>query len=870
MQDAYFKPYPPADDRTVAHNYLKKWAEGFRKNRTKQPFLVSEEWRLTLFPNADQKQVYQGPLTTFKAKSALPLVSLSVEEGVAGPSSVQQQMDEIFGQSDTSLGEWDVLERDIADDETDENISVLSTPGRASEEDTGSERDSIRTDERNFAPSRAEEQELIASSEYQQILVEEQRGLGESTQEHVVIHMEVEDYSDSAAVVASQRRQEEEEEALRQAVVESQKIANLQMEKAALEASLREAQAAARSMDASKGAVSKHPPGLPIRSPPGLGMNNVVPLTSAPGSSGTQVTMLGKPTVQPIEKAQTSSEALEQLPSQVPVQGTDFKALMMEMTLNFQRQMKENQAALLAESEKRMRETQKEALEEQRRALKKQEQMNQQLIAREAARALAKQQALEAEISALKAAPAHPRLPVASSLPSCDPSNPWIEGHRIPKTEDGYYVLPNKGTHHLDDLEFSPKDGKFPDVWVRLVADIANKEDILVNETLIWTQDRAQSSYRRLLKKGAATHTGHTLPGKKLSMYTAPDRQIFPYAEKVFLSLKAAWREDKGRFPFLKEYDAVSLLCPSPSEDWKDCFSTFKAGRLPTTVARDLFHENLPLIPAKYLREEFESRSDLARALSVQAMTEFSISRNKAVEIPEGLPDNAKPLVEIKKDDYDALRLIAKTHSLAFAKALFRFGEARRTCRKLVFASATVKHEPERLINSSIWGESLFPEAIVQEIKKNAEKADKSLMSKWGMPSFDNKRKGQGEMGPPKKKKKYSPAYRPLPRDSPAYNQKFENKSSNFRGGYRGQGTNRGGNYRGKNPKHQHHQQGNQGNQRDNSGHRGGHQSGYTGNRGNRGAGYRGGHHSRGGHSQPRNDNPPPSKQSNPQSSNKN
>ena len=140
MQDAYFKPYPPADDRTVAHNYLKKWSEGFRKNRTKQPFLVSEEWRRTLFPNADQKQVYQGPLTIFKAKPALPLVSLSVEEGLAGPSSVQQQMDEIFGQSDTSLGEWDSLERDIADDETDENISVLSTPGRASEEeDTGSE-----------------------------------------------------------------------------------------------------------------------------------------------------------------------------------------------------------------------------------------------------------------------------------------------------------------------------------------------------------------------------------------------------------------------------------------------------------------------------------------------------------------------------------------------------------------------------------------------------------------------------------------------------------------------------------------------------------------------------------------------------------
>ena len=143
----------------------------------------------------------------------------------------------------------------------------------------------------------------------------------------------------------------------------------------------------------------------------------------------------------------------------------------------------------------------------------------------------------------------------------------------------------------------------------------------------------------------------------------------------------------------------------------------------------------------------------MAHALSVQAMTEFAISHNKAKEIPEGLAENAKSLIDIKRDDYDALRLIVKTHSLAFAKALFCFGEARRICRKLVFASPTVKHDPERLINSSIWSESLFPEAIIKEIKDNAEKADKSLMSKWGMPAFEIKRKGQGKWDPRKRKR---------------------------------------------------------------------------------------------------------------------
>ena len=153
IQEAYYQPYPPAEERTAAQNFLKKWADGFRKNRTKKPFLVSEEWRLSLFPHAHPRQVFKGPLTTFRAKSKLPLVSLSVEEGLPAASAAQEQMDEIFGQSDSSLGEWDPLERDIADDESDDDISLLSTPPRISDEESLSERESIRTDEQNFAPS---------------------------------------------------------------------------------------------------------------------------------------------------------------------------------------------------------------------------------------------------------------------------------------------------------------------------------------------------------------------------------------------------------------------------------------------------------------------------------------------------------------------------------------------------------------------------------------------------------------------------------------------------------------------------------------------------------------------------------------------
>ena len=137
-------------------------------------------------------------------------------------------------------------------------------------------------------------------------------------------------------------------------------------------------------------------------------MNNSVPLKSSlPGTSGTSVPPIREAPVQLPEKGQPVPLDLEQISPQAPGQNQDFKALFAEMTRTLHRQMQENQEALLAQSEKRIRDSQKaaferfhraqqQALEEQRQALKKQELASQQLIAKEAVKALAKQQALEA------------------------------------------------------------------------------------------------------------------------------------------------------------------------------------------------------------------------------------------------------------------------------------------------------------------------------------------------------------------------------------------------------------------------------------------------------------------------------------------
>ena len=115
------------------------------------------------------------------------------------------------------------------------------------------------------------------------------------------------------------------------------------------------------------------------------------------------------------------------------------------------------------------------------------------------------------------------------------------------------------------------------------------------------------------------------------------------------------------------------MLCPNPSDDWKDCHQTFQTGRLPATVARDLFRENLPLIPAKYLKEEFEARSDLANTLSTQAMAEYGVHHMKAIKVSKSdLPDSepVKALVEAKSDAYDILRLISKQHAPSFCEGI--------------------------------------------------------------------------------------------------------------------------------------------------------------------------------------------------------
>ena len=71
------------------------------------------------------------------------------------------------------------------------------------------------------------------------------------------------------------------------------------------------------------------------------------------------------------------------------------------------------------------------------------------------------------------------------------------------------------------------------------------------------------------------------------------------------------------------EFDAVSLLCPTESEDWADCATTSSTRKLTPYVAQKQLGVVVPTIPASYLSEEFEARTRPAGVLNSQVMIEL-------------------------------------------------------------------------------------------------------------------------------------------------------------------------------------------------------------------------------------------------------
>ena len=340
------------------------------------------------------------------------------------------------------------------------------------------------------------------------------------------------------------------------------------------------------------------------------------------------------------------------------------------------------------------------------------------------------------------AGPSQPELPPASDLPKFDPSNPWRSARYAPLV-NGMLTVEGVGTRPVEDFETFPPNATFPFCYVRLHSDATVREDKVPKETVIYPRDRAQTCFMAETK-GCVVNTKLQPDAGSLTMFLTSDTTPNPFSTKVFEAVLKQVKEKDSKGSALKEEERTSLLFPNDSDIWKDVHRTFTVGKLASDCASAQFHEDLPKLSEALITKEYEARTRLSRNLHTFTLLEFSLFKHPELEF---------------------LKVIAKSMVATIRHDLADFVLARRACRKHIFVHATIRHEPTKLIDGSVWGETLFPTALVLETIQEAAKACQNLRQRWGL-SF--KRKYQEGSGPqPKstqKKKSKTPSKFRIPK----------------------------------------------------------------------------------------------------------
>ena len=400
--------------------------------------------------------------------------------------------------------------------------------------------------------------------------------------------------------------------------------------------------------------------------------------------------------------------------------------------------------------------------------------------------------------------PQGPAMPPANSLPDFDPQNPWRSALYAPSTDE-LLTIEGIGTRPISDFERYPPTAALPFCYVRLSPEAAIREDKVPKETIIFPREKAQSCFLQVLRATECVNIKVTPFKGNLTMFTTNEQTPIPFASKILDAVNQALIDEKTNMS-LREEESTSFLFPGDSQAWKEVALTFSEGKLEQDCASAQFNENLPKLSNHLVNVEFEARMRLARTLSSLTSVELG-----ALTRPED----------------DLYKVVAKGMLPSFRQDLMDFGIARRNCRKHILQYARVRHEPVRLINSSLWGPNLFPRAIVSEVIQTATQSNASLRTRWDMPL---KRKSQDSVGPQPKNKRtnvqyqipkiqqpqqavvvpVSPSGQPIQglqgqqfvvlntQPSPAYNKRYEKQT--FRNpGFQGNRGGRGGQWRGGN-----------------------------------------------------------------------
>ena len=312
-------------------------------------------------------------------------------------------------------------------------------------------------------------------------------------------------------------------------------------------------------------------------------------------------------------------------------------------------------------------------------------------------------------------------LPPVDSLPPFDPANPWRPALYAPFAE-GFLTIEGLGTRPIADFERFPQNAELPYCYVRLSDDATFREDRVPRETVLYSRDRAQSCLIKELKEIGCTNSRLLPHNASLTIFQTPLILELPFASKVITAVHQALKEDKAS-PKLREEESTSLLLPGESDPWIDIQNTFTVGKLSLNAASEQFNEDLPPLTDSLVKAEFEAKSRFARTLHTFTLLELTVLQNPSVEF---------------------LKVILKSMVASLRYDAFAFGEARRKCRKYVLHTARIRHEPSRLINSSSFGEHLFPNNLVQEVIEAASKTNQSLRTRWDIPSKRKHVEGHG------------------------------------------------------------------------------------------------------------------------------
>ncbi|XP_068211926.1 uncharacterized protein [Palaemon carinicauda] len=343
-----------------------------------------------------------------------------------------------------------------------------------------------------------------------------------------------------------------------------------------------------------------------------------------------------------------------------------------------------------------------------------------------------KKVALRLEMYQLSASCSAPKKLHVKDLPPFSAVNPWRHAEHMPMSAGNIFISDKLGTLPVEDVEFWPSLGAYPDCYVRLQTEQPSKEKTAPKEVIVLDLPKAQALLTSTLKERAFTNSKVPALSKKHPSFITSSSRAFPFMEKGYKAALKAIEAGKP-CPTLEECRPFSLALPSDDKDWKDVHHIFSVGKLEADIAGRQFGEDLPKLSDFHLRQEQETKERLDASMSLQTMLEMVAS------------DSQSP---------DMFMVFAKAHLATVTKDLYYFIKARRACREFVFASAAVRHEPRKLISSSIWGKDLFPSEVVKEVVNKAATENRNLFQKWGL---SMKRKSSQDEGPQPKRKMKRP-----------------------------------------------------------------------------------------------------------------